>query len=200
MDNTKNIQYIIEKYGKTQNCIYFKIILPKYTNVRIIKIKKIFIVSIICLFSSIFLINKNASYAIFIFVLMFVTYIFLNKILSRFKTIGEISFYKDHLEIMILDSNSNIVLINYDEIIKITSQVGLDELFKSPKRPLPLITLVISFQTKEDSFSFEAECVPFNKIFDNNSYRYKLWLENILNAIDENYIIKDITRKKENVI
>lgn len=200
LENNKNIDYIIEKYGKTQNCIYFNIIEPKYTNEQIKRVKNIFLVIITTLFLSIFLFKNNGKYAIAIFAILFVTYIILNKILSRFESVGELSFYKDHLEIKRQNSSSQIEELNYIDIINITSIIGLDELFKSPRRPTPLISLIVTFHTEKDKYELNVECVPFNKIFDGNSHRYKIWVENILKTIDENYLIKDITRLKENAI
>lgn len=98
------------------------------------------------------------------------------------------------------NSSSPIQELNYDQIVKITSIIGLDELFKLPNNPAPIISLIVTFQSEKDTYELNIECIPFNKIFDGNSHRNKIWVENILKTIDKNYSIKDLTRLKENVI
>ena len=200
MEENSHINHLIEKYGKTQNCIYFNLVQPKYTVEQIKRIKTIFLVFIVSLFLSIFLFKDNGKYAMALFALFFVTYVLLNKILLRHEIIGEISFHRDHLEFDKPNSSSLIQELNYDQIVKITSIIGLDELFKLPNNRAPIISLIVTFQSEKDTCELNIECIPFNKIFDGNSHRNKIWVENILKTIDKNYSIKDLTRLKENVI
>lgn len=200
MEGVRYIDHLIEKYGKTQNCIYFNLIQPKYTFEQIKRIKTIFLVFMVSLFLSIFLFKDNGKYAMAVFALIFVTYFLLNKILSRYEIIGEISFFKDHMEFDKPNSSSLIQELNYDQIVKITSIIGLDELFKGLNNPAPIISLIVTFQSENDTYELNIACAPFNKIFDGNAHRNKLWVENILKTIDSNYSIKDISRLKENVI
>lgn len=193
------MNHLIEKYGKTQNCIYFNLIQPKYSFEQIKRTRTIFLVVMVSLFLSIFLFKDNVKYAMAVFALIFGTYLLLNKIMSRYEIIGEISFFKDHLEFVKPNTSSPMKALNYDQIVKITSIIGLADLIKSTV-PAPISSLIISFYCEKDTYELNIACAPFNKIFDGNAHRNKLWVENILKTIDLNYSIKDISRLKGNVI
>lgn len=199
MEQHKQIDYIIEKYGKAQNCIYFKLIEPNYSSDQIEKIKNRLIIALLILISSIFFIQNNGIYAIAVGVLFLISYTILNYLLLRFERIDEISFHREYVEIVNPKYDSEVIRIQYDSINYILSTSGLDQLFMS-KRPEPLISLQVTFQTFNERYFVEIECVPFYKLFDPNTHRHKLWVENVLKAIDENYTIKDVTRLNENII
>ncbi len=100
MEQHKQIDYIIEKYGKAQNCIYFKLIEPNYSSDQIEKIKNRLIIAFLILISSIFFIQNNGIYAIAVGVLFLISYTILNYLLLRFERIGEISFHLEYVEIV----------------------------------------------------------------------------------------------------